>query len=165
MARYQRLTLMEREELSRMLAAGYSLRATGQALRRAPSTLSRELSRHHASLVTYRAVRAHQRAHRWARRPRKPRKLAVLPRLRTAVFALLAQRWSPEQIARALPQRYPEAPTMRISHAAIYTYVYALPRGALKRELIGYPRQRHRFRRPHNPPPKPRPTQGFTRTT
>ena len=46
MARYRRLTLMEREELSRMLAAGYSLRATGQALSRAPSTLSRELSRH-----------------------------------------------------------------------------------------------------------------------
>src|SRR2546430_12322640 len=47
------------------------------------------------------------------RSPRKPRKLAVHPRLRTAVFALLAQRWSPEQIARGLPQRYPEAPTMR----------------------------------------------------
>src|SRR2546426_5032157 len=71
MARYRRLTLMEREEVSRMLAAGYSLRATGQALNRAPSTLSRELSRHHASPVTYRAVRAHQRARRWAHRPRK----------------------------------------------------------------------------------------------
>src|SRR5437016_11515942 len=104
MARYRRLTLMEREEVSRMLAAGYSLRATGQALNRAPSTLSRELSRHHASPVTYRAVRAHQRARRWAHRPRKPRKLAVHPRLRTAVFALLAQRWSPEQIARGLPR-------------------------------------------------------------
>ena len=138
MGRYRRLTFMEREELSRSLAAGYSLRATGQALRRAPSTLSRELSRQPASLVTYRAVRAHQRAHRWAHRPRKPRKLAVQPRLRTAVFTLLAQRWSPEQIARGLPQRYPEAPTMRISHEAIYTYLYVLPRGALKRELIGY---------------------------
>src|SRR5437660_10940737 len=159
MARYRRLTLMEREEVSRMLAAGYSLRATGQALNRAPSTLSRELSRHHASPVTYRAVRAHQRARRWAHRPRKPRKLAVLPPLRTAVFALLAQRWSPEQIARGLPQRYPEAPTMRISHEALYTYLYVLPRGALKRELIGYLRQRHRFRRPHKVRLKPRPIQ------
>src|SRR5207245_5023203 len=96
--RYRRYTLTQRESLSRMLAAGYSLRATGQALNRAPSTLSRELSRHHASPVTYRAVRAHQRARRWAHRPRKPRKLAVHPRLRTAVFALLAQRSSPEQI-------------------------------------------------------------------
>jgi len=148
MARYQRLNLMEREELSRMLAVGSSLRAAGRGLGRAPSTLSRELARHHTSPVTYRAVRAHQRAQRWAHRPRTPRKLAGQPRLRTAVFRLLAQRWSPEQIARGLPQRYPDEPTMWISHEAIYTYLYVLPRGAFKRELIRYLRQRHRFRRP-----------------
>jgi IS30 family transposase len=139
---------MEREELSRMLAAGYSLRATGRALGRAPSTVSRELSRQHASPVTYRAVLAHQRAQRWAHHPRKPRKLAVHSRLRRAVLTLLAQRWSPEQIARGLPQRYPHEPTMRISHEAIYTYLYVLPRGAFKRELVRYLRRRHRFRRP-----------------
>lgn len=159
MAQYRRLSLMEREELSRMLAAGYSLRTAGQALSRAPSTLARELARHHASPVTYRAVRAHQRAQRWAHRPRKPRTLAVQPRLRTAVFALLAQRWSPEQIARGLPQRYPDEPTMRISHEAIYTYLYVLPRGAFKRELVRYLRQRHRFRRPRKVRLKPRPIQ------
>ena len=148
MGQYRRLTLMEREELSRMLAAGHSLRATAQAMNRAPSTLSRELTRHHTSSVTYRAVPAHQRAQRWARQPRKPRKLAVQPRLRTAVLRLLAQRWSPEQIAHGLPQRYPDEPTMRISHEAIYTYLYVLPCGALKRELARYLRRRHRFRRP-----------------
>jgi transposase, IS30 family len=68
--------------------------------------------------------------------------------LRTAVFSLLAQRWSPEQIARGLPQRYPHEPTMRISHEAIYTYLYVLPRGTFKRELVRYLRRRHRFRRP-----------------
>ena len=77
MAPYHRLSLIEREELSRMLAAGASLRAIGQALSRAPSTLSRELTRHQASPVTYRAVPAHQRAQRWVHQPRKPRKLAV----------------------------------------------------------------------------------------
>jgi transposase, IS30 family len=148
MAQYRRLSLIEREELNRMLAAGSSLRAIGQALSRAPSTVSRELVRQHASPVTYRAVPAHQRAQRWAHHPRKPRKLAVQPRLRTAVFTLLAQRWSPEQIARGLPQRYPHEPTMRISHEAIYTYLYVLPRGAFKRELVRYLRRRHRFRRP-----------------
>lgn len=148
MARYRRVSLTEREELSRLLAAGSSLRAAGQALGRAPSTLSRELARHHTSPVTYRAVRAHQRAQRWAHRPRKPRKLTGQFRLRTAVFRLLAQRWSPEQIARGLPQRYPDEPTMRISHEAIYTSRYVLPRGAFKRELIRSLRQRHRFRRP-----------------
>ena len=136
MAQYRRMSLIEREELSRMLAAGSSLRAIGQALSRAPSTLSRELARQHASSVTYRAVSAHQRAQRWAHHPRKPRKLAVQPRLRTAVFSLLAQRWSPEQIARGLPQRYPHEPTMRISHEAIYTYLYVLPRDTFKRELV-----------------------------
>jgi IS30 family transposase len=148
MAQYRRLSLMEREEFSRMLAAGHSLRATAQALSRAPSTLSRELARHGTSPVTYRAVAAHQRAQRWAHHPRKPRKLAGQPRLRTAVFTLLAQRWSPEQIARGLPQRYPHEPTMRISHEAIYTYLYVLPRGTFKRELVRYLRRRHRFRRP-----------------
>src|SRR5205807_1625291 len=97
----------------------------------------------------------------WAHRPRKPRKLAVQPRLRTAVFTLLAQRWSPEQIARGLRQRYPDEPTMRISHEAIYTYLYVLPRGTLKRELISYLRRRHRFRRPHKVRLKPRPIQDF----
>jgi len=149
MAPYRRLTLMEREELSRMLAAGYSLRATAQAMQRAPSTLSRELTRHRTSPVTYRAVPAHQRAQRWAHQPRKPRKLTIQLRLRTAVLQLLAQRWSPEQIAHGLPQRYPDEPTMRISHESIYTYLYVLPCGALKRELARYLRRRHRFRRPH----------------
>jgi len=148
MAPSQRLNLMEREELSRMLAAGHSLRATAQALHRAPSTLSRELIRHRACPVTYRAVPAHQRAQRSAHHPRKPRKLAVHPRLRSAVLTLLARRWSPEQIAHGLPQRYPDDPTMRISHEAIYTYLYVLPSGALKRELARYLRRRHRFRRP-----------------
>ncbi len=98
MALYRRLALMEREELSRMLAAGYSLRATAQALQRAPSTVSRELARHRACPITYRAVPAHHRAQRWAHHPRKPRRLAVHRRLRRAVLALLAQCWSPEQI-------------------------------------------------------------------
>src|SRR3989454_9693042 len=159
MARYHRLSVMEREELSRVLAAGYSLRATAQALKRAPSTLSRELARHRTTPVTYRAVAAQQRAQRWAHHPRKPRKLAVQPRLRMAVFTLLAHRWSPEQIAHGLPQRYPDEPTMRISHEAIYTYLYVLPRGTLKRELTRSLRQRHRFRRPHKVRLVPRPIQ------
>ncbi|TLY28793.1 MAG: IS30 family transposase [Nitrospirae bacterium] len=159
MAQYRRLSLMEREELSRMLAAGSSLRTTAQAMNRGPSTLSRELTRQHASPVTYRAVPAHQRAQRRAHQPRNPRKLAVQPRLRTAVFRLLAQRWSPEQIAHGLPQRYPDEPTMRISHEAIYTYLYVLPRGTFKRELARYLRRRHRFRRPRKVRRSSRPVQ------
>ncbi len=123
MVRYRRLTLMEREEISRLLAVGHSLRATAHVLSRAPSTVVRELARHRMSPLTYRAVTAHQRAHRRVHQPRKPRKLTAQPRLRAAVFRLLAQRWSPEQIAHGLPQRYPDDPTMRISPEAIYTYL------------------------------------------
>jgi IS30 family transposase len=162
MSQYRRLTLVEREELSRLFVAGHTARAAARALGRAPSTVSRELARHYRSRVTYRAVRAHTRASRWAHVPRKPRKLAIQPALRQAVFTLLAQRWSPEQIARALPQRYPQTPAMRISHEAIYTYLYVLPRGALKRELILYLRRRHRFRRPHKRRLSSRPIQDFT---
>ncbi len=162
MSQYRRLTLVEREELSRLFVAGHTVRAAARALGRAPSTVSRELARHYRTRVTYRAVRAHTRASRWAHIARKPRKLAIQPALRQAVFCLLAQRWSPEQIARALPQRYPQTPTMRISHEAIYTYLYVLPRGALKRELILYLRRRHRFRRPHKLRLSSRPIQDFT---
>jgi IS30 family transposase len=150
---------MEREELSRMLAAGSSLRAAAQARQRAPSTLSRELTRQRTSPRTYRAVLAHYRAQRGAHQPRKPRTLAVHARLRAAVLHLLAHRWSPEQIAHGLPQRYPDDPTMRISHEAIYTYLYVLPRGAFKRELARYLRRRHRFRRPHKVRLSSRPVQ------
>ena len=159
MARYRRMSLLEREELSRLLAVGHSLRAIGQVLHRAPSTLSRELTRQHTSPVTYRAVPAHHRAQRWAHQPRKPRKLAVHPRLRAAVFRLLAHRWSPEQIAHGLPQRYPDDATMRISHEAIYTYLYWLPPDAIKRALAQYLRRRHRFRRPRKVRHSSRPVQ------
>ncbi|MCI0426770.1 MAG: helix-turn-helix domain-containing protein [Nitrospiraceae bacterium] len=122
MERYRRLSLMEREELSRMLAAGYGLRAAAQVMQRAPSTRSRELTRHRTSPGTYRVVPAYQRAQRWAHQPRKSRQLVVHARLRAAVLQRLAPRWSPEPIAHGLPQRYPDEPMMRISHEAISTY-------------------------------------------
>jgi len=162
MPRYRRLSVMEREELSRMLAAGQSVRAVARGLGRAPSSLTRELHRHRASRLTYRAVGAQHRAQRWAAQLRKPRKLAVEPRLRAAVFAGLTQHWSPEQIARGLPQRYPADPTMRISHEAIYTYLYVLPRGTLTKELIRALRHHHHVRRPRGTVRHtPRPIQDF----
>ena len=151
MPRYHRVSLVEREELSRMLAAGYSLRAVAQHMGRAPSSLTRELHRHARSRVTYRAVAAQQQATSRARTPRRPRKLDQHPQLRQEVFALLAQRWSPEQIAKDLALRYPAEQTMRLSHESLYTYLYVLPRGQLKRELIAYLRHHHHRRRPRTP--------------
>jgi len=152
---YHRLMLTEREELSRLLAQGASLRASARALGRAPSSLSRELRRTDTVPATYRAVAAQRRATRLAQQPRRVRKLVASPRLRQLVLERLVQRWSPEQIARGLVQRYPRDLTMRVSPETLYTYLYVLPRGQLKRELIRALRRRHHVRRPWTRPRRP----------
>ena len=132
---------MEREELSRMLAAGHSLRATAQAMRRAPSTL---VARADSTSRLFRHLSCGPGPSTGAALGSPPEETPE-----TGAPPAFAQRWSPEQIAHRLPQRYPNEPTMRISHEAIYTYLYVLPCGGLKRELARYLRRRHRFRRPH----------------
>jgi len=91
------LTTTEREETSRQLAGGRSLRAISGALRRAPSTISREVARNNGRAV-YRAATADQRAWRQSRRPKRCR-LATHPALRRAVATKLARQWSPQQIS------------------------------------------------------------------
>ena len=149
---YTRLSGSEREEISRQLAAGVSGRMIARQLGRAPSTISRELRRTGRRRLgyrrdQYRALPAQRLAVRVGRHRRRPRTLLVHARLRAYVLAGLAQRWSPEQIATRLRAEYPDDPTMRISHETIYTYLYVLPRGQLRRELLAYLRQRHKRRR------------------
>jgi hypothetical protein len=111
------LSMAEREEISRGVAAGEPCRQLAARLGRAPSTVSRELARnggrHH-----YRAQAADTAVFGRAQRP-KAAKLAVEPRLRVVVEAKLALRWSPEQIAGWLPLAYPQDPVMRVSHETI----------------------------------------------
>lgn len=152
MSRYTRLTCVEREEISRQLAARASVRAIARHLGRAPSTISRELRRTGRVRLRYRrhqyrALPAQQWAVRVGRHRRRPRRLATNDRLWAYVVAGLARRWSPEQIATRLRAEYPDDPTMRASHETIYTYVYVLPRGALRRELLHALRHRHKRRR------------------
>jgi len=149
---YTRLTFAEREEISRHLAAEASGRAIARQLGRSPSTISRELRRTGKRRLRtrrrrYRAAAAHGEATAAAQAPRRPRKLVVNARLQAAVHARLAQRWSPEQIARWLLTEYPDDATMRISHETIYTYLYVLPRGGLKRELLRCLRHRRKHRK------------------
>jgi IS30 family transposase len=149
---YTRLTFAEREEISRQLAAGASGGAIARQLGRAPSTISRELRRTGKRRLRtrrrrYRAAAAHGDATAVAQVARRPRKLVVHARLQAVVHARLAQRWSPEQIARWLVTEYPDDATMRVSHETIYTYLYVLPRGELKRELLHYLRQRRKHRK------------------
>jgi IS30 family transposase len=139
------LTLAEREEISRRLATGASIRAMARELRRAPSTISREIRRH-GGLALYRAIAADRRA--WDRgcRP-KVRRLVACERLRRVVLDRLRADWSPEQIAAWLRFTYPQDMTMRVSHETIYRTLYVQARGALKDELIRHLRRQRPLRR------------------
>ena len=141
-----RLSLAEREEISRGLRAGESLRHIGRRLRRAASTVSREVA-HHGGRPTYRAWHAERTAARQARRP-KPAKLAANPRLRATVEGRLAKRWSPAQIAARLRQDHPHAPEMWVSAETIYSSLFVQGRGALRAELTRCLRSGRARRRP-----------------
>lgn len=148
MPSYTRLSLQEREELSLGLLAGLSLRAMASALGRAASTLSREIRRNSAGW-DYRAVRAQ----RYARQRRAGcgwRRLDRDVRLRGWVLGRLRRYWSPQQIARELKRHFARDPKMRLSHEALYTYLYVLPRGALRQELLACLRQHRKRRRPRS---------------
>jgi IS30 family transposase len=127
------LSMAEREEISRGVAAGESCRQIATRLGRAPSTVSRELARN-GGRGRYRAQAADAATFRRAQRP-KPAKLVLEPRLRAVVEAKLARRWSPQQLAGWLPLADPSDPVMRVSHETIYLSLFVQSRGALRREL------------------------------
>src|SRR3954471_2895765 len=141
-----RLSAAEREELSRGLLAGDSLRQMSTRLGRAPSTISREVTRN-GGRIAYRAWRAEKTCASRGRRP-KHSKLAVHPRLRREVERRLAERWSPQQIAARLVRDYPNDPDMRVSHETIYRSLFVQARGALRKELTACLRTGRTQRRP-----------------
>ena len=128
-----RLSSAEREEISRGLRAGESVRHIARRLGRAPSTVSREVVAN-GGRRRYRAVQADTNALRRARRPRLA-KLARRPRLRRTVEALLGERWSPQQIAARLRHDHPDDQEMWVSHETIYQSLFVQGRGALRTEL------------------------------
>ena len=140
------LSLVEREEISRGVAVGDSLRSIGARIGRAPSTISRELARN-GGRDGYRAHRADRAAIRRARRP-KPSKLATNPGLRQVVEDLLEEWWSPQQVARWLRGAYPEDQEMWVSHETIYLSLFIQGKGALRRELTDCLRTGRAYRRP-----------------
>jgi IS30 family transposase len=142
-----RLSLVEREEISRGLAGGESLRSIARRLGRAPSTVSREVAAH-GGARRYRACVADRRAVRRMHRP-KVAKLAQCDRLRAVVEAKLKIRWSPQQISGWLVLAFPDDPEMRVSHETIYLSLYVQARGALRRELARNLRTGRMTRRPN----------------
>jgi len=144
---YSRLSFEEREEISRALAAGESLRSIARTLDRCVSAISRECRRDGRTRWSYRAGEAQREAFGTAHAARKPRKLEKNLPLRAYVLAKLQQEWSPHQIAKRIREDYPGDATMRICQETIYQYLYVLPRGELKRELLKGLRQKPRYRR------------------
>jgi len=139
------LSLAEREEISRGLVAGRSLRSIAAALARSPSTISREISRN-GGAAHYRATAADGQAWKQALRP-KPCKLAIHARLRQAVAKKLQLGWSPEQIAGWLKRTFPLSEALHVSHETIYRSLYVQARGVLRKELLQHLRTRRPIRR------------------
>jgi len=144
---YHRLSEDEREEISRMLAQGCSFGDIARFLGRSVSTISNEVSAGGGNRYVYRAATAHRRAQRKARKRKLwKRKILLQPHIRRYVHAKLRLRWSPEEIARKIAKEYPRDMTMRISPEAIYSYIYVLPKGDLKKELLACLRRERKRR-------------------
>jgi IS30 family transposase len=139
------LTLTEREEISRGISSGESIRQIASMLGRAPSTVSREIARH-GGRIKYRATLADSVAWQRALRPKLCR-LAVHKELQGVVAEQLSLDWSPEQISGWLRVQFPDDETMRISHETIYRSLFIQARGVLKKELVKHLRSNRMMRR------------------
>ena len=147
MNKYKRLSGEEREEISRLLAQKCSFQSIAKSLERYASTISREVGAGSCNKYTYRASKAQDRAVRNSSK-RKAGKydLDHNLRLKRYIYRKLRKKWSPNQIAETLKIDYPTDMTMRISPESIYTYLFVLPKGTLKKELLSCLRQNRKHR-------------------
>jgi IS30 family transposase len=139
------LTLPEREEVSRALVTGNSIRSIAASLGRAASTISREIQRN-GGIDRYRASHADEAAWDRARRP-KACKLMLHRALARRVADKLRRQWSPQQIAGWLKRTYPDDACCQVSHETIYRTLFIQSRGALKKELLAHLRRTRAMRR------------------
>ena len=162
---YAHLSAEERGTIMAMRVRGASGREIARVLARASSTITRELRRNgHAPRTSargrprlpYDATRAGERARRLRHKPRVIRKLHPRGALWRRVKQMLGRRWSPQQVAAKLRLWYPQQPDKRVSHETIYTAIYAMPRGQLRREVTALLRQARGARRRKRPGPDAR---------
>lgn len=142
---YTRLTFNEREEISRGLWHDETFSDIAGRLGREISTVSREVAAG-GGRKYYRARSASEAAYFNRKLKRTAPKIELVSALKAYVLAKLRLRWSPQQISSRLRKEYPYEKAMQISHESIYTYIYILPRGELKKELVGYLRQKRKLR-------------------
>jgi len=138
------LSLSEREDISRGLAIGKSIRSIAGFLGRSPSTISREIQRN-GGISRYRAVDADKAAWKRAKRP-KPPLLAQNTQLKHMVERKLLEDWSPEQIAGWLKIQFPDNACMQVSHETIYKSLFIQTRGLFREELRKHLRTKRKFR-------------------
>lgn len=141
------LSLADREEISRGVSAGLSIRGIARIIGRAPSTVSREIRRNILSRRPdhYRAHRADQRAWDRARRPKVCR-LAQCPKLAEVVAQKLQLQWSPQQISGWLAREYAQDDSRQVSHETIYRSLFIQARGVLKKQLLQHLRSGRHLR-------------------
>ena len=145
--RYHRLTLAEREEISRGLWAGENFSQIAERIGFDPSAISREVRKNvKRKRRSYSAVNAQKKADENDKKKGRKKKLNKNEILLEYVYEKLRQEWSPEEIAKRLLIDYPKDNNMRISHEAIYQHLYCLPRGGLKKELMRGLRQNRKRR-------------------
>jgi len=133
---YKRLSLEEREEISKGIWADESFVVIAQRIKRSTSTITREVWGNVVRRVCYSATLAHGKAQTKRTLGRRHKKLEQSPRLKEYVYEKLRCQWSPEEIVKRVKLDYPEDTAMRISHESIYRHLYCLPKGELKKELM-----------------------------
>lgn len=148
------LTLADREEISRGLAENLEYKQIAVLIGRNPSVVSRDVARH-GGRAAYRAVAADEAATTGRARP-KAYAVDRSPRLRAVVTGLLRIGWSPASIAGRLPRDYADDQAIRVSHEAIYQWMYAQPVSTLARELLKLRTGRTARRSGPRPAPAPR---------
>lgn len=148
MKKYKRLSLAEREKISQGLWKGESFCDIAKRINRPECTISREIRRNiKKKLRSYHGEKAHQKARQKSVRGR-PKKLEANKQLKRYIHEKLRLEWSPEEIAKRICLEYSKDTSMRISHETIYQYLYCLPKGELKKELMKSLRHERKMRQP-----------------
>ncbi len=145
---YRRLTFAEREEISRGIWAYEKFATIARRIGRPTSAVSREVRNNTKYRWCYRAEKAQEKTKENRRKSGRKKKMETNLKLKNYVYENLRGEWSPEEIANRVQQDYPQDKTMRISHETIYQYLYCLPRGQLKAELMKGLRQERKMRQP-----------------
>ncbi len=146
MKSFKHLSLREREAISKGLSQGFSCKEIGKSINRSGSTVSRDITRNKMTRETYWAIDADFHADCREEIPKRPKKIENNIFLKEYINSKIKLDWSPEQIANRLKEAYPLDMSMRASHETIYTYLYCLPRGSLKEELLEHLRRERKER-------------------